>query len=136
MDFIKNIQPRIAFIIYAAAAFTMAFFWLVLPTFSVWYGSFNGYQLMKLMFYTGYGFLAFLMLGNLVLPGIAFLMTFKSKKLDWLWASISFGYFFLTGIICACQDVVSLGLLWYMLFLLGSAWCAFSFLRRGLPASF
>lgn len=139
MDFIRNMSPRLAFLVYAAAAVTMAFFWLVVPEFSISFGYsarwFNGWSLTRMLFALDQYGLALLMLGNFILPGVALLLSWTKKELDWLWTSIAFGYFFTTGVIFVCNSGMGLTAVWYMIFLLGAAWGAFAFMRRGLPAS-
>ena len=139
MDFIRNLSPRLSFIIYGAAAITMALFWLVVPQYSISFGWasqwLNGWQVTKILAAIDKYFLLFLMLGNFVLPGVALLLSWKKKQLDWMWTSIAFGYFFTTGVIYVCQSGFGLTFFWYLMFFVGAAWGAFAFLRRGLPAS-
>lgn len=140
MDFVRNLSPRLSFIIYGAAAITMALFWLVIPEYSISFGWgssrwLNGWQVVELLAHLNNLFVAFLMIGNFILPGLALLFTWKKKQLDWLWTSISFGYFFTTGIIFVCMHGCGLSFFWFFMFMIGAAWSAFAFLRRGLPAS-
>ncbi len=138
MDFIRNLSPRISFLIFAAAAVTMALFWLVVPEYSISFGWasrwVNGWQLTRFLGQTDQYGLAFLLFGNFVLPGVALLLSWIKKKLDWFWTSIAFGFFFTTGIVFVCSDGMGLTAIWFMMFLLGGAWGAFSYLRRDLPA--
>lgn len=137
MDFLRNMNARVAFIIYAATAATLALFWLVIPeySFEFWRHSkwFNGYQAIELLSGLNKGFLAFLLFGNFILPGVALLMSWLKKELDWLWSSIAFGYAFTSGVVVACCDGLGLTIFWYLMFLVGSAWCVFAFFRRGIP---
>lgn len=139
MDFIRNLSPRLSFIIYAAAAATIALFWLVIPQYSIHFGWnstwLNGWKAMVICGDLRHYFLAFLLLGNFVLPGVALALSWLKKELDWLWTSIAFGFFFTMGVVVSCYDM-SLTVVWFFLFLIGSAWAAFAFMRRGLPASF
>jgi len=138
MDFIKNLSPRLSFVIYGAAAVTMAFFWLIVPEYSInlgWSSAwFNGLRAIGLLCDFNRYVLAFMLFGNFILPGVALLLSWRKRQLDWLWTSIAFGYYFTTGVVFACNNGMGLTFVWYFMFMFGAAWGAFSFLRRGLPA--
>ncbi|MBD5366695.1 MAG: hypothetical protein HDR82_06755 [Bacteroides sp.] len=136
MNFLDKLPPRVTLLISTGAAITMALFWLLLPVYRVGGVYLTGLDVTSYAFFTHRYFYLGLLLGNFVMPAVPFVLTLVRRRVDWLWTSITAGYFFTMGIVSLLASGYVPTLIWYLLFFTAIAWAAFTFMRRGATVSF
>lgn len=134
MDFLNKLSSRALLYIYIGVAALVSLVWLVFPeyTFTFWGSAnlYNGYAIIALLSRLNYGFLAFLTLGNFILPGVALVVTLVKRQVNWIWVAVTLGYYFTTGILMVCVSGFGISYLWYLMFFVIALWAVVAFMTR------